>query len=417
MAVADVSDIRQFLDWLIAFRDPRDIWTNHRSFLIAEVLYHILAFLLIRHALKRGGRFAWYLLAILIHAFVVESVSYILPDIDNFWHAQATVMLLAKRLPTYILCVYYMFMYPSFVAVSRLRLPFWAEPFAHALVTVLLDIPYDIMGIKHLWWTWHDTDPNIYDRYYWVPITSFFFWATFMCSHNFLFFATPRWLGSKAGKYESNSMSMEIISATVAGVFAFPVATIQFIIIYHIPHDVYGVPTGFCLGVLFAIYLLVVWMGDRKPADDARPFGKHGGTPFFDSVGIVVFAHYLLYLFMVYFMNPETYQSTGIHEETGNFKDQVTMYTALGQLAYKQKYLCTSNYDENYFDWHCLPGEQPPKDNERWYTICGMDYPNHFEYCMVVTTHVIFGLIVYYQMLARSGKDINPSKMYKHKQK
>ena len=46
----------------------------------------------------------------------------------------------------------------------------------------MLDMPYDIMGIKLLWWTWHDTDPNIYDRMYWVPWNSYYFHASFACS-------------------------------------------------------------------------------------------------------------------------------------------------------------------------------------------------------------------------------------------
>lgn len=53
----------------------------------------------------------------------------------------------------------------------RLRLPWWSEPFAVALADLMLDIPFDILGIKLLWWVWHDTDPNIFDRTYSVPLT------------------------------------------------------------------------------------------------------------------------------------------------------------------------------------------------------------------------------------------------------
>jgi len=55
--------------------------------------------------------------------------------------------------------------------VARLKLPWWAEPFTVALADVLLDIPFDILGVKYLWWVWHDTDPNILDRSYNVPLT------------------------------------------------------------------------------------------------------------------------------------------------------------------------------------------------------------------------------------------------------
>ena len=55
------------------------------------------------------------------------------------------------------------------------------------LLAVLLDIPFDIMGIKLLWWTWHDTDPNIFDRSYWVPWTSYYFHASFSAALCFVF--------------------------------------------------------------------------------------------------------------------------------------------------------------------------------------------------------------------------------------
>ncbi len=61
------------------------------------------------------------------------------------------------------------------MAAANLKLPWWAEPFAVALGDLLLDIPFDILGIKLIWWTWHDTDPNIFDRTYSVP------WTRYVC--------------------------------------------------------------------------------------------------------------------------------------------------------------------------------------------------------------------------------------------
>lgn len=37
----------------------------------------------------------------------------------------------------------------------------YAEHLAVGLMTVLIDMPYDIIGVKYLHWIWHDTDPNI----------------------------------------------------------------------------------------------------------------------------------------------------------------------------------------------------------------------------------------------------------------
>ena len=54
-----------------------------------------------------------------------------------------------------------------------MKLPRWSEPFAVGLADCLLDVPFDILGVKLLWWTWHDTDPNIFERSYHVPITRY----------------------------------------------------------------------------------------------------------------------------------------------------------------------------------------------------------------------------------------------------
>ena len=64
-------------------------------------------------------------------------------------------------------------MYTEVVCVSRLKLSPVVEPFMVGLLDVIIDFPFDVMGIKLLWWTWHDSDPNIYDRTYFVPWTRY----------------------------------------------------------------------------------------------------------------------------------------------------------------------------------------------------------------------------------------------------
>ena len=60
-------------------------------------------------------------------------------------------------------------LYTEIVCVSRLKLSPFVEPFLVGLVDVMIDFPFDVMGIKLIWWTWHESDPNIYDRTYFVP--------------------------------------------------------------------------------------------------------------------------------------------------------------------------------------------------------------------------------------------------------
>ena len=85
----------------------------------------------------------------------------------------------------------------------------------------------------------------------------------------------------------------------------------------------------------------------------------------------------------------------------------------------KRTYLCTSDYDEGYMDFHCLPGGEPPKvkDGTEWYTVCGTPFPNHAEYIAVVSSFALLGFYVYIQMLSTSGKQIKPKAIAPKKQK
>ena len=53
-------------------------------------------------ALRSGGRYIYLWFTTIIHGLVVESVCYVNPDMDSFWHAQSMVMLLGRRLPLHI---------------------------------------------------------------------------------------------------------------------------------------------------------------------------------------------------------------------------------------------------------------------------------------------------------------------------
>jgi hypothetical protein len=79
---------------------------------------------------------------------------------------------------------------------------------------VLIDIPYDITAVKFVHWTWHDTDPNIYDRHYWVPWNSFYFHATFAASFTFWFHCWRRLLISKYSSDEEKWTAGESVNTT-----------------------------------------------------------------------------------------------------------------------------------------------------------------------------------------------------------
>lgn len=94
-----------------------------------------------------------------------------LPVVDNFWHAQASVML-TPRFPLYLFGAYLAFLYLPTAMAWRLKLAPVAEAALMALLAWCVYSPWDVVGARLLWWTWHDSDLLIGNRLAGVPCAS-----------------------------------------------------------------------------------------------------------------------------------------------------------------------------------------------------------------------------------------------------
>ncbi|CAM9878222.1 unnamed protein product [Lampetra planeri] len=327
--------------WLVTFRDPREIWDLHPTLLINEVTVFLVAAASAVHAIRKGGRWRYMWVGIILHGLIVESISYLLPNIDNFWHAQSSTMLL---------------------------------------------------GIKMLWWTWHDTDPNIFDRHYWVPWTSYIFHMTFSFNFTMLTNAS-RWLltGSSSRDKVGGSFIAEVLTVLIPGFLSFPVAVAtQFTLLYHVLHDILEIHTENLVFTLIAIYVFMVWIGERHADRGAgsRAERGNGGTWLLGwlshETAWAMLLHFIVYTLMAYFATPQTQLSIGLHEPLGpcDAPDVVVM-SPLGQALSKRAYLCTSDYDEDYLR----------------YAVCGKPYPNSYEYIHAVGMLCAVGLAFFHTAL------------------
>ena len=86
---------------------------------------------------------------------------------------------------------------------------------AVGLCVVLLDIPFDIVGVKQLFWTWHDTDPNINERHYHVPWTSYYFHASFAAGFTILFNGTRDLIGRRSSDAEQRMQADGSVSTAL----------------------------------------------------------------------------------------------------------------------------------------------------------------------------------------------------------
>ncbi|KAL3876893.1 hypothetical protein ACJMK2_034674 [Sinanodonta woodiana] len=387
------------LRWWVTFRDPRETYRLHDSFLKCELVFLTGCVLTLIHALRSGGRFRWLWLSVVLHGLWVEAISYNLPDVDNFWHAQGTVMFLGQRLPFYVVALYPLFLYTASVAVAHTGLPWWTQPFAVGLSVVLLDVPYDIMGIKNLWWTWHDTDPNIFDRHYHVPWTSYYFHASFAAGFTFVFHGLHRLLASDKKTTQNIGIFKELICCLVASMCGFPLGVLQFIPVYHTLHDIFHIHSEVCVFILFAVYAMIIWTAFQSVARGMSATPKRKFR--LDEILTLVILHYTFYIYLVFTAKPQNVVAVGLHEPVGSCNETTPVTTPFGHVLSKNKYLCLEEYDEPVFDFHCV--KSPPPPGSEWYTICGTKFPNHAEYIVVVCAFCVFGLAWYLNLLLNMG--------------
>lgn len=398
-----------FLDWFISVTDPRVHWKYQPTYVISQIVYLLGGLATLIHAFARGGRLPWLWLGILIHGFTVECLCYISPDVDNFWHSQTFIIFFGRRFPLHIMMLYSCFIYNSFIAVSKMKLPSWAEPFAVGLGAVLIDIPYDIVSVRFAHWFWHDTDPNIYDRHYWVPWNSYYFHAAFAASFAFWFNFLRRKLCQSNGKWlTGKSFGRELAATVLAGVLGPFGGILLFIPIYHPLHDGYKIHSEVTFFIIFTIFLLITWTGDRTPKTDdfAKNYKQKVHWATLLLCGHLVI-HYLTFLSMPIFFNPENEVATGVKETIGPCDEYTSIMTVSGKALPKRKYLCPTDYDEKYFDWSCLPGKKPPSNGARWYTACGVPLENRAEYIVIISLISVLALGVFYNLHFRSfGDDV-----------
>ncbi|CAE7474458.1 unnamed protein product [Symbiodinium necroappetens] len=285
---------------------------DHPSFVVGEALFLILAAFSFLHAIceSRDGEFR-RLKLIWVATFIVGTVNdyifMLLPVVDNFWQAQA-VLMLTPRMPLYIPCVYNAFMYWPTVAAARVFCHRRQCPIAEAslagLLAGLFYAPYDMCGAKFLWWTWHDTDPGVALRWLGVPGGSTAWTLTF----TFCFSLLLRW-GSDAGWGMLRSLALACWST--------PLMLVVLNVCTVLGWDRIGMPgprTVLATALLFSA--ICVWKPGLKVWPQ-RSATMHLFEPEHWSVRFAMVGYFFALILIGSAFSPENQVSTGVHQEFG----------------------------------------------------------------------------------------------------
>ncbi|KHN86195.1 hypothetical protein Tcan_10075 [Toxocara canis] len=364
-------EIIRVADWWCKAQDPRKLIASHPSFLAAELIFVLLCILTFCHAAD---------------AFVALNLRIINVG--------------------YLLCVK--------MNDSRMRLPLWAEGPAVGLLVVLISFPLQLMGVKLLWWQWHDSDPSMADRIYSIPWNMLFFDASVGCSfawtlHLFRRFLLPH-------KYDWMLFVREFMCVVMAAVVGLSISAAHLAVILHPLHDILEIHSGVVTLILLATYAVVVIVADRHNVNgEARPRGEQ--RLWFDELACGVCIHYLFYMTLTMVVRPENVVAEGLHQPIGMCNVTEMIDTPWGMELERQKYICAYGHEGKYFDFHCLPGGKAPThiwdEPLEWYIMCGTPFENRLEYIVVIWWWSILAMVLLYEIGARSGTTPDdPIKVY-----
>lgn len=226
----------------------------------------------------------------------------------------------------------------------------------------------------------------------------------------------------------------EFMCTIIAAFLGMPGGVLLFIPLYHPLHDIYNIHSEITCFLLFAIYASLIWLSLSKCLDETRDYMNKTTNriiflymtvyyfffigKFYTSLSVsLIFLKIYLPFFVIgiaSFIDPSSEVSIGWHEPIGPCNVTTSIQTASGHTLYKRKYLCTTDNDETYFGWSCLPNGESPADGASWYTICGTSYTNKIEYILILTAAAIVGLSFFFKTLFSNVYN-NEEITYEHK--
>jgi len=363
-------DLAPDLPWRF-LTSPASQWAVLPSFAIGECLFILCAVAALIHARRCGRDHLMIWIGALLTGTANDMIFMALPLVDNFWQAQAMVML-TPRLPLYIPCVYVCFMYFPTAAVRRLGLGPWSGAALTGLVACGFYAPYDIIGAKFIWWSWHDTDLPIAARLLGAPVSSSLWVLTFVGS----FARLMHWgLAHDASRHTRGSF---MTGLAIVGGLSTTCMMVQITVLQQLDG---GAPAYWAFGSGLSIYALIVWRG--RANNEPQPRNPHDRLLHAAVVGYFVTLTTIMAVF-----EPSTHVSAGLHQPPGQCYVEAKDITGLT----RHKYLCVEDYDEDY-TFACA--DSPPADGSRWYTVCGKPHSSFARWMAGVLALGTLGVLVF----------------------
>ena len=240
--------------------------------------------------------FQW--VALFVYGLIMELVAFYF--MQNYTHVTFTLQFYHGELPLYVTCIYLVFHYTGFKVVERLGLPLITGGLLAGLSIMLMDVPFDSLGVDATWWSWADNQETalhprfveaVATRWFGVPITSYYWYLMYGA----LLYIFSHWFYAKISH---KALWAKLLLAPLVSIAVVIAGAMAFEILFWQPRGL-----GVSEHLIVAIYLgLVLLLAIRVRAPNAKP-----AEPWLFFVVTLFYGYHLLVMFWLWYEGELTY--------------------------------------------------------------------------------------------------------------
>ncbi|KDO34693.1 hypothetical protein SPRG_00757 [Saprolegnia parasitica CBS 223.65] len=380
---------------------PLQLLLDNGALFMLEMISYACAIFMVLHALGSPRRTMIVLGTIFVYHLVLLGLGRIDADVTITWYAQGMIMLGGGHLPLYLVVLHTLFYYVAYITTQRLHLQDYASACVFVVVVVGLNFPLELMGPKFIFWTFHDTEPTLKERFLSIPIA-------ILLAHiaSALSFYSTLWgaisLGLEGHVYHEEQAVAEHMYPIASILVSIPLSVFYFAMLFHLVCDLLLIQPQILLLALVALSIAIIWTCDRLGGDLGPPqippwvYDGEWTSAWYDHALVqAVFLYTGILVLLTLVINPTRLTSLSFHQRLGDCSIDTTYTTLLATRQTRAMYLCSKAYDEE-FTFCNVPSSQL-YTYEPWYAVCGRKYehkafPNYLVCMLVATTAIVLGL-------------------------
>ncbi|XP_054719536.1 uncharacterized protein LOC129229287 [Uloborus diversus] len=395
------SEVRPLsTDWLVSFKDPRQLLQEHPFALALEVGSALVLALVFRHAKRQNPQEAYLLLAAMFTTTCFEILPIIpRPGYMLWWYHQGTVNLLKHRLPLYVVCCFALVHHLAHCVTSSCDLPRWSRSTATALIALLLTLPGLWFSQPLLLSIFHVDDPVFSNRLLGIPFIQIVVLTLLFFHTSHLFFQNLEDI-PLGDRNLVNMVKCALQTGLVSAIYTI----VEQYLLYILFSLTLGAHTGFCALALLAI-LLCIARKEMQCLQLKSVVFRGFSTPFRRPAWWALVATFAFFVSLPLWLDTQALKSTGERLEIGPCNVRHSVANTSPLEFERRRYICPEDTAHLAFDFHCVGTAELSRAVHKktsHYSICGKPLTDTARAARATAAYALPCLTVFYFLMSCS---------------